>query len=138
MRFAYPRDESEIGALLDWCGENDLAAIPFGGGSSVVGGVNPPADAGYPGTGTIDLKLLNRVLEVDGASQAARVQGHGPDPERQLKPTGLPLRGHDAPGRLERDARQLNLKAIPPRTVWVCSLTLLTTSSTVCGKVKNV
>ena len=72
---AYPRNEGEIGALLDWCGENDLAAIPFGGGSSVVGGVNPPADGRYRGTVTIDLKLLNRVLEIDGASQAARVQG---------------------------------------------------------------
>jgi len=91
---AYPRDESEIGALLEWCGENDLAAIPFGGGSSVVGGVNPPADARYRGTVTIDLKLLNRVLEIDGASQAARIQSGvlGPDLERQLKPTGLTLR----------------------------------------------
>jgi alkyldihydroxyacetonephosphate synthase len=91
---AYPRDENEIGALFDWCGENDLAAIPFGGGSSVVGGVNPPADARYRGAVTIDLKLLSRVLEIDRVSQAARVQGGvlGPDLERQLKPTGLTLR----------------------------------------------
>src|SRR3974377_399089 len=91
---AYPRNEDEIRAILDWCGANDLAAIPFGGGSSVVGGVNPPADARYRGTGTIDLKLFDRVLEIDGASQAARVQGGvlGPDLERQLKPSGLTLR----------------------------------------------
>ena len=91
---AYPRDEADIGAVLDWCGANDLAAIPFGGGSSVVGGVNPPTDERYRGTVTIDLKHLNRVLEVDKTSQAARIQGGvlGPDLERQLKPTGLTMR----------------------------------------------
>ena len=41
---AYPRDEHDIRAVLDWCGANELAAIPFGGGTSVVGGVNPPTD----------------------------------------------------------------------------------------------
>jgi alkyldihydroxyacetonephosphate synthase len=91
---AYPRNETEIKALLDWCGENDVAAIPFGGGSSVVGGVNPPSDERYRGAVTIDLKNLNRVLDVDKKSQAARIQAGvlGPDLERQLKPTGLTLR----------------------------------------------
>ena len=91
---AYPRDETEIKALLDWCGDNDIAAIPFGGGSSVVGGVTPPLDQRYRGTVTIDLKHLNRVLEVDKESQAARIQAGtlGPELERQLKPTGLTLR----------------------------------------------
>src|SRR5580704_15179322 len=91
---AYPRDEADIRAVLDWCGANDLAAIPFGGGSSVVGGVNPPTDERYRGTVTIDLKHFNRVLEVDKTSQAARIQGGvlGPDLERQLKPSGLTMR----------------------------------------------
>ncbi len=91
---AYPRDEADIGAVLDWCGANDLAAIPFGGGSSVVGGVNPPTDPRYRGSVTVDLKHLDRVLEVDTTSQAARVQGGvlGPDLERQLKPSGLTMR----------------------------------------------
>jgi alkyldihydroxyacetonephosphate synthase len=91
---AYPRDEADIRALLDWCGANDVAAIPFGGGSSVVGGVNPPADARYRGTLTIDLRRLNRVLEVDNTSQAARIQAGvlGPELERQLRSTGLTLR----------------------------------------------
>jgi alkyldihydroxyacetonephosphate synthase len=91
---AYPRDEKDIGALLDWCGDNEIAAIPFGGGSSVVGGVNPPADERYRGTLTIDLGKLDRVLEVDRASQAARVQAGvlGPELENQLRPTGLTMR----------------------------------------------
>jgi alkyldihydroxyacetonephosphate synthase len=91
---AYPRDEADIRALLDWCGANDVAAIPFGGGSSVVGGVNPPADGRYRGTLSIDLKNLNRVLDVDTTSQAARIQCGvlGPDLEGQLRPTGLTMR----------------------------------------------
>jgi alkyldihydroxyacetonephosphate synthase len=91
---AYPRDELEIQALLGWCGENEVAAIPFGGGSSVVGGVNPAVDEHYRGTLTIDLKHLNRVIEVDAISQAARIQAGvlGPDLERQLKPSGLTMR----------------------------------------------
>jgi len=91
---AYPRDDNDIRALLDWCGENNVAAIPFGGGSSVVGGVTPPRDERYRGAVTIDLKHLNRVLEVDSESQAARIQAGvlGPDLERQLRPTGLTMR----------------------------------------------
>jgi alkyldihydroxyacetonephosphate synthase len=91
---AYPHDETDLKTLLDWCGENDLAAIPFGGGSSVVGGVNPPSNDRYQGTVTINLKHFNRVLEVDKESQAARIQAGvlGPELERQLKPTELTLR----------------------------------------------
>ncbi|HVH19403.1 MAG TPA: FAD-binding protein, partial [Myxococcota bacterium] len=36
---AFPRDEADVAALLYWCGERGVAAIPYGGGSSVVGGV---------------------------------------------------------------------------------------------------
>jgi alkyldihydroxyacetonephosphate synthase len=91
---AYPRGEGEIRAVLDWCGANDFAAIPYGGGSSVVGGVNPPIDERYRGAVTIDLKHLNRVIEIDKTSQSARIQTGvlGPDLERQLKPSGLTMR----------------------------------------------
>lgn len=91
---AYPRGETDIRALLDWCSENELAATPFGGGSSVVGGVNPASDARYGGVVTIDLKRLNQVLEVDPVSCAARVQAGvlGPDLERQLRSSGLTMR----------------------------------------------
>ncbi|MEU7811165.1 FAD-binding oxidoreductase [Pseudonocardia sp. NPDC049154] len=91
---AYPRSEEDILAVLDWCGDEGLAAIPYGGGSSVVGGVNPPRDGHRPGNVTLDLKHLNRVLEVDPLSQAARIQAGtlGPDLENQLRPTGLTMR----------------------------------------------
>ncbi len=53
---AYPRAEADVAAVLDWCGANRVAAIPFGGGTSVVGGVNPPADDRYKGCVSLDLK----------------------------------------------------------------------------------
>src|SRR5215475_3532197 len=36
---AFPRDESEIEAVLNWAEAEGAAVIPFGGGTSVVGGV---------------------------------------------------------------------------------------------------
>lgn len=91
---ARPRDEDEIRAVLDWCGSENIAAIPFGGGSSVVGGVNPPDNDLYRGAVTIDLSALDRVLEIDPVSQAARIQGGvlGPALEDQLRPSGLTMR----------------------------------------------
>ena len=70
------------------------AVIPFGGGSSVVGGVEPEVGKSFAGTVSLDLKGLGRVLEVDRTSRAARVQGGmlGPALEAALKPHGLTLR----------------------------------------------
>ena len=89
---AHPRDERELERLLDWCAGAGAAAIPFGGGTSVVGGVEPrvPHDAVV----TIDLKRMNRVLEVDTVSRAACIQAGatGPELEEQLKRHGMTLR----------------------------------------------
>ena len=38
---AFPADEADLERVLDWCADVDAAAIPFGGGTSVVGGVEP-------------------------------------------------------------------------------------------------
>ncbi|HRO11987.1 FAD-binding oxidoreductase [Amaricoccus sp.] len=91
---AYPRTEDDIRALLDWAGGIGAAVIPFGGGSSVVGGVNPEIEGDYAGVVTIDMWHMNRLLEVDQVSRSARVQAgvYGPDLERQLKEHGLTLR----------------------------------------------
>lgn len=91
---AYPRNEADLVALLDWCDEIRAAVIPFGGGSSVVGGVNPEIKGDYTGVVTIDMWYLNEILEVDRESRSARVQAgiYGPDLERQLKQHGLTLR----------------------------------------------
>jgi alkyldihydroxyacetonephosphate synthase len=91
---AYPRDEAEITALLDWCADAGAAAIPFGGGTSVVGGVEPRIDADYAGAVSIDLGALDKVLEVDAVSRAARIQAGvlGPSLENQLREHGFTLR----------------------------------------------
>jgi alkyldihydroxyacetonephosphate synthase len=89
---AFPADEADLERVLDWCADVDAAAIPFGGGTSVVGGVEPrvPQAAAV----TIDLGRLDRVLEVDPVSRAARIQAGatGPGLEEQLKAHGLTLR----------------------------------------------
>ncbi len=91
---ARPRSEAEVVALLDWATGARVAVIPFGGGSSVVGGVEPAVGEAFAGTISLDLKGLDRVLEVDRASRAARVQGGmlGPALEAALKPQALTLR----------------------------------------------
>jgi alkyldihydroxyacetonephosphate synthase len=90
---AYPRSEADVAAVLAWCDERGLAAIPYGGGSSAVGGVEARRDAGR-GAVSIDLGGLGRVLEIDRASRAARIEGgiHGPALEAALRPHGLSLR----------------------------------------------
>jgi alkyldihydroxyacetonephosphate synthase len=91
---ARPREESEIERLLEWCASERVAAIPFGGGTSVVGGVTPAVGAGYNGAVSIDLGALDRVVEVDLVSRSARIQAgaSGPALERQLGEHGLTLR----------------------------------------------
>ncbi len=88
---AHPADEAELERVLSWCEEAGAAAIPFGGGTSVVGGVEPPSER--PAV-TIDLKRMDRVLEVDSESRAALIQAGalGPALEEQLKGHGLTLR----------------------------------------------
>ncbi|MDE0121784.1 MAG: FAD-binding oxidoreductase [bacterium] len=91
---AYPRDEGDVTALMEWAGEVGAALVPYGGGSSVVGGVTPDIGQGFSGTITLDMSRMNRVLEVDPVSRAARIQGgaRGPELEAGLKPHGMTLR----------------------------------------------
>jgi alkyldihydroxyacetonephosphate synthase len=89
---AFPRSEQELVSVLDWCDALHAMVIPWGGGSSVVGGVSPPRTE-RPIV-TVDLRKLDRVLEIDEKSQAARIQAgiYGPSLEDQLRPSGLTLR----------------------------------------------
>jgi alkyldihydroxyacetonephosphate synthase len=91
---AFPRDEQDVERLLAWCSEANAAAIPFGGGSSVVRGIEPDVGDAFAGTVSIDTRHLNRVLQIDATSRTARIQAGvlGPDLEEQLKPHGLTLR----------------------------------------------
>ncbi len=89
---AYPRTEAEVVAALEWADQANAVAIPYGGGSSVVGGVEPPG--GDRPVVSIDLRELDQVLEVDPVSRAARIQAGvlGPHLEDQLRPHGFTLR----------------------------------------------
>jgi alkyldihydroxyacetonephosphate synthase len=90
---AAPRDEDELRAVLEWAVREDLAVVPAGGGTSVVGGIDA-RPGGHAGVVTVSLRAMSRVLEVDRKSRAARIQAgaSGPELERQLGTQGLTLR----------------------------------------------
>ncbi|HKO37150.1 MAG TPA: FAD-binding oxidoreductase [Solirubrobacterales bacterium] len=135
---AFPRDESEIEAVLSWAEAEGAAVIPFGGGTSVVGGVEPRV--GERLVVSLDLRRLDRVLEVDPVSLAARIQAGatGPGLEEQLREQGLTLRhfpqsfeystlggwiatragGHFATLEIHIDDLVESVRAITPRGTW--------------------
>jgi alkyldihydroxyacetonephosphate synthase len=135
---AFPRDESEIEVVLSWCEAEGAAVVPFGGGTSVVGGVE--ARLGERPVVSLDLRRLDRVLEVDAESLAARIQAGatGPGLEDQLREHGLTLRhfpqsfeystlggwvatragGHFATLYTHIDDLTESVRAITPRGTW--------------------
>jgi len=88
---AHPRTDDELEATLNWCDSNGYAAIPYGGGTTVVWGIGAPEE--MPAV-TIDMDHFHRVLEIDTVSRAARIQAGvlGPDLEDHLRSHGLTLR----------------------------------------------
>ncbi len=90
----WPREEKEIVEILRLAEEKNLEVIPFGGGSSVTGGVEPRAE-GKAGSVSMDLARLDRVLRLDATSQTAVIQAGalGPEIEEQLNEQGYTL-GH--------------------------------------------
>lgn len=90
---AYPTTEAEVGAVLDWASDHDVAVVPYGGGSSVAGGVEYRQDR-HDAFVSLDLTRMNKVLEIDRVSRAACIQAGalGPVLEDQLRPHGYTLR----------------------------------------------
>jgi alkyldihydroxyacetonephosphate synthase len=90
----FPRAEFELEQAIEWCSSQRVAAIPFGGGTSVVGGVTPELPSGYNGAVSIDMGAFDRVLEVDPVSRSALIGAGatGPSLEAQLASHGLTLR----------------------------------------------
>ncbi|MGD8476182.1 MAG: FAD-binding oxidoreductase [Burkholderiales bacterium] len=91
---AHPRNENDVVAVLDFAHEVRAAVVPFGGGSSVVGGVETAIEGDYRGVISLNLQNLDKVIELDTQSRAARIQAGvlGPQLESQLKPQGFSLR----------------------------------------------
>jgi alkyldihydroxyacetonephosphate synthase len=89
-----PAHERDVAAVLDWCTANRVAVIPYSGGTSVVGGVEPRVDADWSGVVSLDVGRLSGVAEVDATSRAARVLAGtaGPTLEEELRPHGLTAR----------------------------------------------
>lgn len=91
---AHPRDETDVVAVLDWAAGAEVAVVPYGGGSSVVGGVTPAVGDEFRGVVSLDLQRLDQVLDVDAISGTARIQAGvlGPHLEAQLGEHGFTLR----------------------------------------------
>ena len=91
---AFPADEEDVRRVLELCADRRLAAIPFGGGTSVVGGVEPRIGHGYRGTVSLDLRGLSGIAAIDEVSGSALVRAGttGPELEDGLRPHGLTLR----------------------------------------------
>ncbi len=85
-----PDSELEVQAVMEAGLDADAVLIPFGGGSSISGSLEPPPHEHRPVI-SVDLERLNRVLSIDTASRLAQVQAgvFGPDLERQLAARGF-------------------------------------------------
>ena len=130
---AFPPTEADVVALLDWCAVAGVAAIPYGGGSSVVGGVECAVGDGFAGVVSIDLGRLDRVLEVDPVSPGR------PHPGRRARPgargAAPPARLHAAPLPAVASSSRRSAAGWPPApaaTTPACTRTS-TTSSSRCG-----
>ena len=91
---ARPRSAPEVEAVLAWAAGANAAVIPYGGGTSVVGGVEPRIPGRFDGAVSLDLGALDGLLEVDAVSRAARIGAgaSGPRVEELLRAHDLTLR----------------------------------------------
>ena len=137
---ARPAGEAEVLEVLERAADWGAAVIPFGGGTSVVGGVEPLLADDSMRSISLDMTGLDRVLEIDPVSLGARIQAgvRGPGLEDQLREHGLTLRhypqsfeystlggwvvtragGHFATGETHIDDLVESVRALTPRGAW--------------------
>ena len=91
---ARPTSAEEVLQVLDWASTANVAVVPFGGGTSVVGGVNAAVEGDYAGVVSLDMAGLGGVLEIDDISLCAHIGAgaFGPAIESKLAERGLTLR----------------------------------------------
>jgi len=89
-----PGDEIEIAAILQYCAQRSIAVVPFGGGTSVVGGLDP-IRGDFKAVLSLDLRRLNELHALDEVSGEAELGAGltGPEAERLLGERGFSL-GH--------------------------------------------
>ncbi len=90
---AYPTNREEVADLLAFSAANNVKVIPYGGGSSVLGHINPRMKDGT--TLCIDMGKMNQFLDIDIDSRLATFGAGipGPELENHLKNRGFTL-GH--------------------------------------------
>jgi alkyldihydroxyacetonephosphate synthase len=90
----YPADHGQVSGALEACAQRGVAVVPFGGGTSVVGGVEP-LRGDFPAVVALDLRRLDHVAGVDRRSLTAMLEPglRGPAAEARLNEQGLTL-GH--------------------------------------------
>ena len=91
---ARPRGERDVEAVLEWAAGANVAVVPYGGGTSVSGGVTCDVPPCFDGVVSLDLSAMDRVLQIDDVSRAALIQAGalGPVLENQLRALDLTLR----------------------------------------------
>jgi alkyldihydroxyacetonephosphate synthase len=89
-----PADEDQIAAILRHCAQRSIAVVPFGGGTSVVGGLDP-IRGDFKAVVSLDLRRLDELHVVDEVSGEAELGAGvtGPDAERLLAAQGFSI-GH--------------------------------------------
>jgi alkyldihydroxyacetonephosphate synthase len=89
-----PRAQIDVVRLLDWADDARVAVIPFGGGTSVVGGVEPIVGDAYTGVVSLDMAGMSGVMDVDTISRSALVAAGttGPQLEEGLRKHDLTAR----------------------------------------------
>jgi alkyldihydroxyacetonephosphate synthase len=136
----FPRDEGELEAALEWADGANAAVIPVGGGTSVVGGIEPRVPERFDGAVSLSLAAFDALHELDVTSGAARLGAGLPGPavEERLREHGLTMRfypqsfelstlggwivtragGHFATGPTHVDDLVESVRAITPAGVW--------------------
>ncbi|HZN79170.1 MAG TPA: FAD-binding oxidoreductase, partial [Mycobacterium sp.] len=89
-----PGGEDEITAILRYCADRNIAIVPFGGGTSVVGGLDP-IRGDFKAVVSLDLRRLDQLHSLDEVSGEAELGAGltGPEAERLLGERGFSL-GH--------------------------------------------
>ena len=90
----YPKSAEACRGAIEAANAGDIAVVPFGGGTSVVGGVSP-LRGNHRAVIAIDTTKMDRLISIDKESMVATAEAgiYGPDLEQRLNAEGVML-GH--------------------------------------------